>query len=105
MLLIADPLATSFALTIVIAVSFLVSGVVRLWIAFRQWSDYGLILAASGIVAVVFAGVLIVDFPWSALVVPGLLIGIDLIFHGTWWLVVGLTVRRPGGAPRGLPAT
>lgn len=105
MVLITDPLATSFALTIVIAEAFLVSGVMRLWIAFLQWSDYGLILAASGIMGVVFAGVLMLGFPWSVLVVPGLLIGIDLIFHGTWWLVAGLTVRRPGDASHGLPAT
>lgn len=105
MVLITDPLATSLALTMIIALLFLVSGVTRLWIAFRQWSDYGLILAASGIVGVVFAGVLMLGFPWSALVVPGLLIGIDLIFHGSWWLVVGLMVRHPGHEPHGLAAT
>ncbi len=105
MVLMTDPLATSFALTLAIAALFLVSGIMRLSIAFRQWSDYGLILAASGITGVVFAGVLMLGFPWSVLVVPGLLIGIDLIFHGAWWLVVGLTVRHPGGEPHGLTAT
>lgn len=105
LVLMTDPLATSLALTIVIAVLFLISGIMRLWIAFKQWNDYGLILAASGIMGVVFAGVLMLGFPWSALVVPGLLVGVDLIFHGCWWLVVGFKVRHPRGEPHGLAAT
>jgi uncharacterized membrane protein HdeD (DUF308 family) len=39
--------------------------------------------------------VLLVGFPWSGLVVPGILVGIDMTVHGTWWLALGLFVRRP----------
>jgi len=103
--LMTDPLATSLALTGVIAAVFLVSGIMRLWLAFRRWSDYGWVLAASGIMGVVFAGVVFLGFPWSVLVVPGLLIGVDLILHGFWWILVAVVVRHPGPVAHGLTAT
>lgn len=103
--LMTDPLATSLALTTVIAVLFLASGVTRLAVAFRQWSHFGWILAASGIMGVACAGVLFVGFPWSALAAPGLLLSADLIFHGCWWIVVGLAVRHQGTAPIRVAAT
>jgi hypothetical protein len=38
---------------------------------------------------------LVLEFPWSGLLVPGILLGVDMIFHGSWWLTVGLWVRHP----------
>lgn len=91
----ANPLATSLGLTLGIAAVILVSGVVRLVLAFRHWSDYGWVLLASGIVGIVFGVVLFAGFPWSGLVLPGLLLGIDMVMHGLWWLALGFLVRRP----------
>jgi len=105
LMLMTDPLATSSALTMVIAVLFLLSGIVRLSLAFRQWNGYGWILAASGMMGVVFAGVLYLGFPWSTLVVPGLLMGADLMFYGCWWIVIALVPRQPRTASRGWAAT
>jgi uncharacterized membrane protein HdeD (DUF308 family) len=105
LVLMTDPLATSLVLTAAIAVLFLVSGITRLAVAFRQWGDFGWILAASGIMGVSFAGVIVVGFPSSALAAPGLLLGADLIAHGCWWIVVGLVVRHPATAPGRLAAT
>lgn len=104
-LLMADPLATSLALTIVIAAFLLVSGAVRLWLGFRQWRDYGWLLGLSGLIGIALGIVLFLGFPWSGLVVPGMLLGIDLIFHGAWWLTLGLVVRRPVPGLRSFAAT
>jgi len=41
--------------------------------------------------------VLILGFPFSGLVLPGMLLGIDLLFNGTWWLMLAFFVRRPRG--------
>lgn len=95
LLLMTDPLATSLLLTIAIAAFLLVSGVMRLWLAFRHWSDYGWILGASGLLGIALGVVLFLGFPWSGLVVPGMLLGIDMIFHGAWWLTLGFMVRHP----------
>lgn len=101
LLLATDPLATSLGLTLAIAVLFLVGGGLRLWLAARHWHDHGWILSVSGLLSIALGAVLILGFPWSGLVVPGILLGVDLIFQGAWWLTLGLWVRRPhpgGGA-------
>jgi uncharacterized membrane protein HdeD (DUF308 family) len=94
-LLATNPLATSLGLTLGIAAMMFASGVVRLVLAFRHWNDYGWLLLASGLLGIALGVVLILGFPWSGLVVPGMLLGIDLLFQGTWWLMLGFFVRRP----------
>ncbi len=94
-LLLTNPLATSLGLTLGIATILAVSGIVRLVLAYRHWGDYGWVLLASGLLGIVTGVVFILGFPWSGLIVPGMLLGIDLIFHGASWLTLGLAVRRP----------
>lgn len=108
-LLLANPLATSLGLTLAIAALFIAAGAMRLVIAFRHWGDYGWLLLISGLLGIAFGVVLILGFPWSGLIVPGILLGIDLIFQGVWWLVLGLFVRRPsanlmGAHPASMPS-
>jgi uncharacterized membrane protein HdeD (DUF308 family) len=106
LLLATNPLATSLGLTLGIAAMMLVSGAVRLVLAFRHWNDFGWLLLASGLLGIALGVVLIIGFPWSGLVVPGMLLGIDLLFSGTWWLTLGLFVRRPReGAIAAQPAS
>jgi uncharacterized membrane protein HdeD (DUF308 family) len=95
LLLATNPLATSLGLTIAITAMFLVGGSLRIWLAARHWQDHGWLLTVSGLLSIALAVVLILGFPWSGLVVPGILLGVDLIFQGAWWLTVGLWVRRP----------
>ncbi len=95
LLLATDPLATSLGLTLAIAALFLAGGALRLWLAARHWRDHGWLLTISGLLSLALGVVLILGFPWSGLVVPGILLGVDLIFQGSWWLTVGLWVRRP----------
>jgi len=104
-LMATNPLATSLGLTLAISAMMLASGAVRLVVAFRHWQDFGWILLISGLISIALAAVLIMGFPWSGLVVPGLMIGIDLMFSGVWWLMLALFVRRPReGAIMGQPA-
>ena len=95
LLLAVNPLATSLGLTLAIAALFLAGGALRLWLAARHWHDHGWLLTISGLLSLALGVVLILGFPWSGLVVPGILLGVDLIFQGSWWLTVGLWVRRP----------
>ena len=102
LLLAMDPLATSLGLTLAIAIMFLASGGLRLWVAFRHWQDHGWLLLASGLLGIALGVVLLAGFPWTGLVVPGIMLAIDLIFHGAWWLTLGLFVRRPQGSGGGI---
>jgi uncharacterized membrane protein HdeD (DUF308 family) len=93
-LLMTNPLATSLGLTLGIATILIASGIVRLVLAYRHWGDYGWVLLASGLLGIITGAVFIFGFPWSGLIVPGMLLGIDFIFHGAWWLTLGFVVRR-----------
>jgi uncharacterized membrane protein HdeD (DUF308 family) len=94
-----DPLATSLGLTLAIAALLIASGGIRLTLAFRHWRDFGWILFASALLSIITGMVLLMGFPWSGLVVPGILLGIDLTIHGAWWLALGLLARRPAAVP------
>lgn len=94
-LLMLNPLAASLGLTLGIAAMLLASGVVRMVMAFRHWRDFGWVLLASALLGIATGVVLLLGFPWSGLVVPGILLGVDVLFHGVWWLTLGALVRRP----------
>jgi uncharacterized membrane protein HdeD (DUF308 family) len=104
-ILMASPLATSLGLTLAFAATAIVAGGVRLMMAWRHWGDYGPVLVASGLVGILTGAVVLLGFPWSGLVVPGLLLGIDLIIHGGWWLALGAWVRRPAAGATGSMAS
>lgn len=96
LLLAINPLATSLGITLGFAAILLTTGVIRSMLAFRHWNDQGWVLLVSGVIAIGTGVVIILGFPWSGFVVPGLLIGLDFLFHGVWWVAVGAFIRRPG---------
>jgi uncharacterized membrane protein HdeD (DUF308 family) len=101
-LLMLNPLAASLGLTIGFAVLFIAGGVLRLILAYWLWQRIGWLLLLSGIVGIATGVIIMLGWPWSGLVVPGLLFGIDMMFHGAWWVALGLALRQeyvrvPGG--------
>jgi uncharacterized membrane protein HdeD (DUF308 family) len=107
LLLLTNPLAASLGLTLGFSVVLIAAGVVRLVLAYREWRDYGWMLLLSGLLSTATGVFILLGFPWSGLIVPGLLLAIDFILHGAWWLSVGLWVRRPRepmDLPRGGPS-
>ncbi|MFZ1105260.1 MAG: HdeD family acid-resistance protein [Hyphomicrobiaceae bacterium] len=92
--LVADPLAASVLLTLVFSVALIASGVMRIYLALAYWHRYGWLLLASGIVGVLAGLVVLLKWPLSGLWVFGLVVGIDLVLHGAWWVVSGLAARR-----------
>jgi uncharacterized membrane protein HdeD (DUF308 family) len=94
-LLAVNPLATSLGITLGFAAVLIATGVFRAVVAFRHWGDQGWLLLASGLIAIATGLIVFLGFPWSGLVVPGLLIGIDFLFQGMWWMVLGAFIRRP----------
>ncbi len=96
-ILVADPLAASVLLTLAFAAALIASGVMRAYLALAHWDRYGWLLLASGIVGVLAGLVVLLKWPLSGLWVFGLVVGIDLLLHGLWWVVSGWTAR--GGVP------
>jgi uncharacterized membrane protein HdeD (DUF308 family) len=93
-ILLTNPAAGAVALTLVLAVFFLVGGFMRIIASFsfdapnRAWA------ILNGIVAAVLGILLWIHWPVSGLWFIGLAIGIELIFRGWAWVMLALRMRR-----------
>jgi uncharacterized membrane protein HdeD (DUF308 family) len=94
-MLIANPVAASELLTLAFAAALIASGAARIFLAFEYWDRFGGLLVASGIVGILAGLVILFKWPLSGLWVLGLVVGIDLLLHGTWWVMFGLSLRHP----------
>lgn len=94
LMLISDPARGSVILALVFALSLIASGFVRIFQAFQYWEWFGSLLLISGIVGIVAGLVILAKWPVSGLWVLGLLVGIDLILHGFWWITLGGRLRQ-----------
>jgi len=93
-MLTAYPLASSNLLSIAFAAALIASGVVRLCLAREYWPRHGGLLLASGIVGILAGLIVLIKWPIDGLWALGLVIGIDLLLHGVWWIMFGLSLRR-----------
>jgi len=87
------PVISAVAMTIFIAVSFIVLGIFRsvaaLMLRFPQWG-WALL---NGVITLL-AGILIYrQLPFDALWVIGLLVGVEMLFNGWTWIMLALTLR------------
>jgi uncharacterized membrane protein HdeD (DUF308 family) len=94
LMLVMDPLGSSVILTLIFGVALVASGVVRLFQAFQYWQWFGWLLLASGLVGIIAGLVILAKWPISGLWVIGFVVGVDLLFHGVWWIVLGWRLRE-----------
>jgi uncharacterized membrane protein HdeD (DUF308 family) len=88
-----DPIQAAVVLTLVLAASFIVAGVLRiiftLAVRFCGWPW----VLVNGLVDLILGIMIWNRWPESSLWVIGLFVGIDLLLHGWSWVVLALTVR------------
>jgi uncharacterized membrane protein HdeD (DUF308 family) len=93
-LIMDHPLQSTVSLTLVVAVLFIVVGIMRsiaaLVIRFPQWG-WSLL---SGALTTLVGIVIYKNFEVAALWAIGTLIGIQLIFDGWFWIMLGASLRR-----------
>lgn len=90
-----NPLAGAVSLTILVGSLLLVMGIVKCLFSFQMrplggWA-WGL---TSGIISVLLAIFIFTNFPWSALTVLGIFLGVELISSGVWLVLIGLAARK-----------
>jgi uncharacterized membrane protein HdeD (DUF308 family) len=94
-----DPVRAAAVLTLLLAASFLVGGFLRvvfsLAVRFPAWSW----VLLNGMVDLLLGVLIWNGWPETSLWVIGLFVGIDLIFHGFGWMMLGLGVRKYRVAP------
>lgn len=94
-LMLLFPAAGVAALTLFVAGFLLASGVFRSVAAFQlKPNDHWGWLLASGSLAIILGLLVIFQFPLSAVWFIGLLVGLDLLFAGSWLMMVAWTARK-----------
>jgi len=94
-LVLANPVGAIFTLTLLLALFFLLEGMVKLLLAFqlRPSQNWGWI-CFSGVLSLVLSAIIWMNWPGDSLWVIGLLLGINILFSG--WAMVMFTLGVRG---------
>jgi len=94
-ILMANPVLTLASVTILLTAYFLVEGVVEIFMGFRlrPESNWGWVIA-SGVVSLLLAGLIWVNWPSSAAWAVGLLFGVGLLTNGVSMILVAMGGRN-----------
>lgn len=93
-ILIKGPVVGSLTLTFILAIFYIVLGIVRIIsCATREMTNKGWRLASS-ILTLILGILILVEWPMSGMFIIGLFIGIDLIFTGWIFIITALTVKE-----------
>jgi uncharacterized membrane protein HdeD (DUF308 family) len=90
-----NPLLASLVLTLFLGAGLIAAGLLRLFLAFQlpagnaRW-----LVLATGLITALFGLVIVMHWPTDSLLVLGLLLGIDLMFHGIGWIFFGFWLRN-----------
>jgi uncharacterized membrane protein HdeD (DUF308 family) len=91
--LIDNPLMGELGLTLLIAACLLVGGILRIVLSvIERFDGWGWMLL-NGVVSVVLGVAIWQRWPLSGLWVIGLFVGIEMLFSGLSWVMLGLAVR------------
>jgi uncharacterized membrane protein HdeD (DUF308 family) len=90
-----NPLLAAAVLTLMLGFALIVSGIMRLILAFNMKQEMPWVLVALSSVITLLLGLIIVaHWPVSGLYILGLFLGIDLVIAGVGWIGIGLGLRR-----------
>ena len=105
-LMLADPVDASVALTLVLALALMVVGLIRLVMAYqmRPARGWGWALAA-GIASLLLGGIILIGWPHTALWVIGLIVAIELIVNGWMCIFLAFAARNAGRRTAGAAGT
>ena len=90
-----NPLLAAAVLTLLLGISLLASGIMRVVLAFSmQETMPWLWVAFSGVITFLLGLLIVAKWPVSSLYVLGIFLGIDLVIAGAGWIGVGLGLKR-----------
>jgi uncharacterized membrane protein HdeD (DUF308 family) len=90
-----NPLLAAGALTLLIGIALIASGLIRIILTFRLPDTAPrLWICLSGAITLLLGAIILAKWPVSSLYVLGLFLGIDLLFAGFGWIGMALRFRR-----------
>jgi uncharacterized membrane protein HdeD (DUF308 family) len=94
-----DPERAAGVLTLLLAASFFVGGVLRIIFSLVEHFPAWPWVLLNGVVDLILGILIWRGWPESSLWVIGLFVGIELLFHGWSWVILALTVRSVSAPP------
>lgn len=89
-----NPLLAAAALTLLLGVALVVSGVMRLILAFSMRAGMAWTwVVLSGVVTLLLGLIILVHWPVSSLFALGVLLGVDLVIIGIGWIFAGFGLK------------
>jgi uncharacterized membrane protein HdeD (DUF308 family) len=89
-----NPLLAAAILTLMLGVALVVSGVMRIILAFSMREEiWWTSLVLSGVVTLLLGIIILAHWPVSSLFVLGVLLGVDLLIIGIGWIFVGFGLK------------
>ncbi|MDF0517109.1 HdeD family acid-resistance protein [Bradyrhizobium yuanmingense] len=93
----ANPLLAAVLLTLFLGASLIVSGAVRLFLAFSMKRESPWVwVALSGVITLLLGLLIVARWPVNSVYILGLFLGIDLIMAGAGWISLGFALKRRG---------
>src|SRR5579863_9605702 len=90
-----NPLLAAAMLTLLLGISLVVSGIMRIALAFSLKEGMPWIgVCLSGLITLLLGAVILAHWPVSSIYLLGLFLGIDLVFAGAGWIAVGLGLKQ-----------
>jgi uncharacterized membrane protein HdeD (DUF308 family) len=90
-----NPLLAAALLTLLLGISLIASGIMRIVLAFNMKEGMPWIwVVVSGVITLLLGLIILAHWPVASLYILGLCLGIDLIFAGAGWIVVGFGLGR-----------
>jgi uncharacterized membrane protein HdeD (DUF308 family) len=91
-----NPLLAAAFLTLFLGISLIVSGIMRVVLAFSMQRAMPWVwVLLSGIITLLLGFTIVAHWPVSSLYILGLFLGIDLVIAGAGWIAIGFGLKRP----------
>lgn len=90
-----NPLLAAALLTLILGIALVISGIVRIGVAFSVRREQSWVwVAISGVVTVLLGLMILARWPVSSIYVLGIFLGVDLVLAGAGWIGLGFGLRR-----------
>lgn len=88
-----NPLLAGALLTLMLGIALIVSGVMRIILAFAMRAGPWIWVVISGLITLALGAIILMHWPVSTLYTLGIFLGIDLVFAGASYVSIGLGLR------------
>jgi uncharacterized membrane protein HdeD (DUF308 family) len=90
-----NPFLVAAILTLFLGVALIVSGIMRIILAFSMQAAMPWVLVlVSGVITLLLGLIIVAHWPVASLYVLGIFLGVDLVLAGASWIGIGLGLRR-----------